>query len=39
MASSSSISNREGTATFWPMDGLLYDLWAICGVYRPARAR
>lgn len=27
MASSSSISNREGTGSFWPMRGLSFDLW------------
>jgi hypothetical protein len=26
MASSSSISNREGTGSFWPMEGPLFDL-------------
>ncbi|CAM5692421.1 hypothetical protein SAURM35S_00994 [Streptomyces aurantiogriseus] len=28
MASSSSISNREGTGSFWPMEVLSFDLWA-----------
>ncbi|GEJ98179.1 hypothetical protein TNCT1_04560 [Streptomyces sp. 1-11] len=27
MASSSSISNREGTGSFWPMDGVWIDRW------------